>query len=399
MPNYSDLTNTHRTKTERRAAQVNDGVDHAAYLYGASWYGALSGISKSFADLFLNNAQYFFGVSVLLSLINWAAYSVKFIFASNKNAGKLANLLHKTLNILIYVAIAIAFLAVGIGLTTTIYYASCVIDPLIHTLRAVYFTFKFLQADKNDRHAKEFFYEKTMDSVKAAVLVGLMMIAMIILFTVPGIPLAVTATVGVVCAGLALIPVFKKLYELGKKAYYAFSGKSKPEMEQNRELEDVLKLHAGSAKLKGFYKGTLPVANDNVDLLCEKIHALQRKIHNQILGDSGTIVENYLWSQRGKRESKIRALSFLDNFIVAIQVNPPESEGGELHVNCGEQKYDFQYQNKKDLIRQVDAHVRQHHPRVHQSFFKDKGRVTHCFHRAYHLSIQPSASFSPAPVR
>lgn len=366
-----------RTIGEKRTTEVQNYLDTASALQGAAWYLALTKLCQPIYQFFMLNQNYFFLVTLFFYLLNMVLYAVNFGLSANKNAGKTANLAYKVFFFLFYLSIIVGAILITPLVGTFLFYASCVIDPLVNTIKAFYFGIKAIMAKSKAEEA--FFSDKMMEAVKFVVIGGLFAIAMLSLYSVAGLPLIATAVIGIVftVAAIVLAPLVKRGIE---KIYQLIKGK--PEATEDDQLErqnNVEKRH-------GFYSNSLLQGKLTTAELLQKIQHLRQVLEWKSKPEQKLTIIQKLFSQRPKRHNKISALNLLEDLVNKVpQLADNEQANNVIQLADGKVKIDFIYNNKEELIKKINHHILKHYKDAYQSFFRDKGRVESICEQGFEL--------------
>jgi hypothetical protein len=390
---------------EKKLKKANSVVNMFSALQGAGWFVALSNVFVKVKDFFNTHQEMFFTVSVVLSLINWGISLAKYIHTPNKQIKNTSKLAYKTFNLLFYAAIITAFFAGGAALSGIFYMAFCIVDPLANLIKTGFYFAMMLKAKTPTERAH--FYEKCKNSAIWSLIIGAMTLAMLAIFIVPGLPLAVTASIGAIGALSVVVPL---VFSLGQKAFKWIASKfesKEPQLDVstplislksqhpdlykkmciNRQPLDAKKTSDVKAtnrlvKLSNkFYRGSR-IAQLSLKSLKKKIQSkkqnYQYKIDAEKTSAKAASQAKPIFSEISKWESKIMALGFLEKLLTRMNEGALP-ENGSIIVG----KEEFVYDDFEELFAEIDRHVVSNYPGSYQSFFRYHSRTATCFQDAY----------------
>lgn len=372
----------------------------------------LSNLGGNLKNIFTTHRDVFQYTAFILTAIGLAVSSVRLAFTPNKNLGKVQNLIGAIAQFIPAAVMLFAAATLGPVVSTALFFTVIAIDTLTAIGKAIYFGVKATQTDLSKKEEKIFFKEKAKKYAIGAV-IGVLFIAAFAITTIaaPYVGISVVAATGITAGIIAALLLF---YSIGKTIQQTFFKKEEKAEEENQvdlekenkeeeenlliiESEPTTELDAvqsdtplvvNKPEKTGYWAHIATPKNEREDI--EK--AIKKHII-KIRGEKADDKENKsFWSQSEKREKKIEALAFLEELLENSRNGIPKS--GKITVG----NHPFDYQNKEDLIEQIDQYVINTYPGVYQSFFKKIGKVEDLFRQAYQVLRETPLVPEKAPV-
>lgn len=371
----------------------------------------LSNVGDNLKNILTSQREIFQYTSLALSAIGLAVAAAKLAFAKNKNLDKTQNMAVAIAKFVLVGVITLGAAILAPLAATALFFTLISIDTVIAIGKTIYFGIKAQTAHSEEE--KEFFKGKASKNAIGATIGIVTIIAFAIIMAIGHSIAAAAGIIGGIIVGSTV------LFSIGKAIHQTFFKKQSNETPQEKadeendlnleaKKEDSLTVEATSELAQAHEKrhstyateldlldirnpDTTPVVVEpeetaffahsvtpkrNLEEVEKTIDKHIEKIMREELEDraNGT-----LWSQTEKRDNKIYALVFLKELLDNSREGITKK--GEIQVV----DQIFKYQNKEDLIKQIDQHVIKTYPGVYQSFFKDIGKVEDLFRQAYQV--------------